>query len=313
MQQILSVFPKSAETPAIRYGVPVLLLGSCFSVNLGNKLQNAGFQTLVNPFGTVFHPDPIARFLLETLQGTDQERLLNREDVWLSQDAGSEVYAMSREELLGSLKLIRADFKSALQRAQVLLVTFGSAHGYVHRDTGTIVANCHKEPAAAFTKSLSDVDAMVESWRSVMKLLGTFNPGLKIVFTVSPVRYSRDGWEENNRSKSRLFLLTEQLRNEFDSTYFPAYELVNDLLRDYRYFEADGVHPNALAISEVWKLFGKWFWDEATACIVDEAESLRRMEQHRILFPGSAAEKRFVRQLQEKRESFLSLHPYINW
>jgi hypothetical protein len=311
--EALKQFPEPPDFPRIRYGKQVVLLGSCFSSNLHTYFRAAGFSVLSNPFGTVFHPEPLARFIRESLEGTAQERLLQRDDVWLSRDAGSEVYALSETALKEKLPGLRKQFCAALEQAEVLVVTFGSAHGYTLSSSGEIVANCHKLPKDAFQKELTDVAALRRSWEKILVLLKERFPQLKVVFTVSPVRYSRDGWEENNRSKARLFLLTEALCTSREAYYFPAYELVNDVLRDYRYFEADGVHPNDQAIAVVWKLLQRWCMDAATRAVVEEAESLRKMEGHRLLFPESVKSQEFLETLNEKRARFLSEHPDVVW
>lgn len=308
------LFPPAKELTAIRYGKPVLLLGSCFSTHLNDRLRDAGFQVGSNPFGTIFHPIPLARFILDTL--TDEpleERTFQRDDVWLSWDASSEVYAMSEEALKAKLLDIRQKFRQQLETAQLLVVTVGSAHGYRLHPGELIVANCHKMPGTSFRKELTTTENLLAAWEKVIPLLQRTYPQLQIVFTVSPVRYSRDGWTENNRSKARLFELTEQLQQRFFIGYFPAFELINDVLRDYRYFETDGVHPNQQAVDEVWELFREWFMEPVTQQLVKEMESLRQMAAHRLLFPESVKSKEFLAAFQRKRESFLSLHPSIEW
>ena len=310
---LLNELPGPDHQPVIDHHAPILLLGSCFSSNIAKELANSGFHVLSNPFGVIFHPEPIARFIRECLQEIFPERIVQREDVFLSWDASSEVYAMSEEQLKTDLAAIRAEFRSQLEKAKVLIVTLGSAHGYRLKLTGEIVANCHKASKTAFSKELIPIEEMESSWSETLQLLKTAYPELEVIFTVSPVRYSRDGWVENNRSKARLLQLTELLEQKEGVFYFPAYEIVNDLLRDYRYFEKDGVHPNSLAIEQVWEVFRSWYFTAETQKLVKETEALRQMEQHRLLFPESAASERFLENFHKKRESFLSLHSYINW
>jgi hypothetical protein len=309
----MNLFPKPAGVAPIHYGKPVLLLGSCFSEHLGDRLRSAGFAVTGNPFGVVFHPVPLARFVAETLADKQEERLLQRDDVWLSYDASSAVYSMSEKELTGKLEQLRTDFRQQLEHAGTLFITLGSAHGYRLKTNGVIVANCHKVPASDFEKELTETDELFDHWSDVVRSLQSDYPGLQIVFTVSPVRYIRDGWVENNRSKARLLELVERLQRQFSVGYFPAYELVNDVLRDYRYFEADGVHPNQQAVAGVWELFQLWYLEGPAQAIVREMEGLRRMESHRLLFPESVKSAAFKQQFHEKRESFLSLHPFIIW
>ncbi|MES2554536.1 MAG: GSCFA domain-containing protein [Bacteroidota bacterium] len=305
-------FPRPIDGLKIDHKQEILLLGSCFSTHLHQRLRREGFQSVSNPFGTVFHPIALARFINACLNPV-QERILCSEDVWLSWDAGSEVYAMSEPELRNRLSTIRAEFKQSIERAGYLVITLGSTHGYRLKETNELVANCHKQPQAIFEKELTETAEMLTSWRYTLNQLKQNYPKLKIIFTVSPVRYSRDGWVENNRSKARLFELVQQLQAEYQIGYFPSYELINDVLRDYRYFESDGVHPNQLAVDEVWRLFRNWYFDPETMVLTDEMEALRKMEEHRLLFPESQKAKEFQASFHKKRESFLSLNPFISW
>lgn len=290
-----------------------MLLGSCFSTNLHAHFRSAGFSVLSNPFGTVFHPVPMARFIRESIAGNPKERLLQRDDVWLSEDASGDVYALSETDLRKKLGELRSHFCAKLEQAEVLVVTLGSAHGYRSKASGEIVANCHKLPKKAFQKELTDMAELLKAWQEVLALLKDRFPQLQVIFTVSPVRYSRAGWTGNNRSKARLFLLAETLSELYGVHYFPSYELVNDVLRDYRYFESDDVHPNEQAIAAVWQLVQRWCMDDATREIVKEAEALRRMEGHRLLFPESVKSREFLETTEEKRARFLAKYPLIRW
>src|SRR3989338_6294 len=305
-------FPRPIDHPTIDHKQEILLLGSCFSTHLHQRLRRAGFKSVSNPFGVVFHPVALAQFI-DLCLNPGSERILCSEDVWLSWDAGSEVYAMSESELRNRLSTIRAEFKRVIERAECLVITLGSAHGYRLRATNEVVANCHKQPGSIFEKELTETAEMLTSWQHTLSQLQQQYPKLKIIFTVSPVRYSRDGWVENNRSKARLFELVQQLQNDFHVGYFPSYELINDVLRDYRYFEPDGIHPNQLAVDEVWKLFQYWYFNPETIALTNELEALRKMEEHRLLFPESKKAKQFQTLFHKKRESFLSLHPFISW
>jgi hypothetical protein len=301
-------FPKPLGIVPVDYRRSVVMLGSCFSEHLGVRMRNAGFHVLSNPLGIVFHPVPLARSLKEAVFGNAEERILQRDDVWLSYDAASTVYALSEEELKQKLLAKQNALKTEIRGAGTLFITLGSAHGYRFRSTGTIVANCHKTPSVEFEKELTTLEDLVKEWSEVIGYLKAECTDLQIVFTVSPVRYSRDGWIENNRSKARLLELIGELQQQLGVGYFPAYELVNDILRDYRYFEADGVHPNQQAIDHVWDLFCSWYFDEQTSGIVNEMESLRKMESHRLLFPESVKSIEFRKQFEQKRESFLCRH-----
>ena len=152
---------------------------------------------------------------------------------------------------------------------------------------------------------------LTETWKKVIALVKTYNPEVEFVFTISPVRYIRDGLLENSKSKSVLFQLVSELQTE--AHYFPAFELILDVLRDYCYFEQDGVHPNQLAIDFVWNFLRSEVFSEDSNKLVDEVLNLRKMEEHRLLYPDSIKAKNYLAELQRKRESLLSLHPNIIW
>jgi hypothetical protein len=174
------------------------------------------------------------------------------------------------------------------------------------------VANCHQQPQSLFEKELTGAEEMHSIWDSAIKELKTSNPGIHIVFTVSPVRYIRDGLMENSRSKAELFRLIPML--ESDSIhYFPAYELVNDVLRDYRYFEADGVHPSNEATEFVWDFLKQTLFSSETHGLVEEIIKLRKMEEHRLMYPESQKATEYLDLVKQKRESFLSQYPVVVW
>lgn len=290
----------------------VLFLGSCFSEHVSARLRQAGFEVLSNPFGVIFHPVPMARFVLESLRGAN-DRIIQREDVFLSYDSSGEVYAMERQLLAQKLKEQRDLFAEKVRTASTLIVSFGSAHGYFESEHDCIVANCHKMPSQSFKKELSEISVLLQSWEEAVAGLREINPKLQLIFTVSPVRYIRDGWTENNRSKARLLQLCEELEKDSQAEYFPAYEIVTDILRDYRFFERDGAHPNELAIDEVWKVFSERYFPEGTKSLVARVMQLRQMEAHRLLHPESEASARFREKFRAEKQQFLIANSVIRW
>lgn len=311
--EVIRQFQRPSDFPQLKYGQKAILTGSCFSSHISDKLRNAGFDVLSNPAGVVFHPEPIARFIRESVGNLQEERLFLRDDTWLSWDTSSELFAFEATDLRQKLSTTRAELHSGLQSQGLLMVTLGSAHGYTLKESGLLVANCHKMPGNWFEKNLTPLEELTAAWSETLHMLHAHYPLVEVVFTISPVKYLREGWQENHKSKARLTELIGRLQQDFQIHYLPVYELVNDALRDYRYFEEDGAHPNALAINAVWQLCKNWFFDSHTDTVVKEAEAIRSMESHKLLFPGSRQSELFLKQLHEKRESFLSLHPDIIW
>ncbi len=258
----------------LNYGGKAVLLGSCFSENIGKKLQYYGFDTLINPFGTIFHPLPLAT-LLEP-NSFENIRTFERDGHWYALETHSDVSGENEEEFLNKLFAQQAALKSYLKDAKMLVITFGSAWGYYKE--GSIVANCHKLPNSRFEKRFTDLDAMVNRWRKLLHDLKALYPQLDIVFTVSPVRHTRDGIVENQRSKSRLMELVHLL----EAAYFPSYEIQMDDLRDYRFYEADLIHPNALAVDYIFDKFAACAIDEAARNQFSKIHKFRMFEAHQI-------------------------------
>lgn len=295
----------------IKYGDDLLFIGSCFSDEIASKAKYVGFKVHTNPFGTVFHPLALGRFIQETLEENVIERPVERKDVWLSWDANSSFHAMSKEQLLEKLSLTRQNWKSKICSAEVLFVTFGTAWGYRNKISGELVANCHKFPSSEFHKELTDQSQIIEQWNAVLRTLQKANPQLKVVFTVSPVRHSKDGLIENNQSKAILIDAVHHLCKNENCFYFPSYEIVIDELRDYRFFKTDRVHPNEEAINYVWKRFSESFFSEHTNRISREVLKLRMAEAHRSLFPESKEYLKHIETSQENRLKLMKDHPEV--
>lgn len=298
--------------PKIKHGDSIVQLGSCFSTNMTYWFKRAGFHVLDNPLGVIFHPVPLAKQILLALGKAESSAFVQKEDVFVSYDASSTLYAMSASGLEKLMQDQLRELKNALEKAQLLVVTFGSAHGYRVKASGELAANCHQQPQSLFDKELSKAEEMSSDWELALHALKELNPRIQVVFTVSPVRYIRDGLMENSLSKSELFRLAALLKN--DSThYFPAYELVNDVLRDYRYFETDGVHPSYQAAEFVWDFLRQELFSAQTNDLINEIIQLRKMEEHRLLYPESKKAAEYQDLVKQKRESFLSQYPAVVW
>lgn len=286
-------------------------LGSCFSTHMTYWFKRVGFRVLDNPLGVIFHPVPLAKQILLAFGKAEISAFVQKEDVFVSYDASSTVYAMSASGLEELMKQQLVELKHALEKAQLLIVTLGSAHGYRLKASGELVANCHQQPSSVFQKELTSAEELHPIWQQAITELKQVNPGIQIVFTVSPVRYVRDGLLENTLSKAALFHLVSLLKQSV--TYFPAYELVNDVLRDYRYFETDGVHPSGQAAEFVWDFLKQELFPEPTLEVIAEILKLRQMEEHRLLYPESKKAAAYRDSVKQKRESFLSQYPVVVW
>lgn len=288
---------------------PKLLVGSCFSEEIGSLLQQNGFDCLVNPGGTIFHPLAIAKLLNWALDEPTALRILQRNDVFLSWDLSGTFYGMSATDFEQRVELLHTELQAFLQNSSHLLLTFGTAWVYELQSDGQIVANCHKAPASAFKKHLSNLSQMQDIWSKLSQRLVTFNPNLAIVFTVSPVRHFKDGLIENTRSKARLHLLVESLCTAANCHYFEAYEIVLDQLRDYSFFKEDGIHPNSKAIAVVWAQFQEIFLEPSTRDILDEWRDLQKSKAHKTLYPESKEAQQYQEVIQKRTAEFFSRYP----
>lgn len=302
-------FPKADFT--IDHKQPLALLGSCFSDEISSHFILNGFDTYSNPLGTIFHPLVISRFLNDLCLGTEKERTVLREDVWLSWDAGSATHAMSEEELVSLLQSARNQWREKLSKASVLFVTFGTAWEYQLKETNLVVANCHKFPSALFQRSMTSSEVLLKHWKETIALLQSHYPQLRIIFTVSPVRHSKEGLIENNRSKAELIRLVAELQKLKNCSYFPSYELVIDVLRDYRYFDQDLVHPSVEAIQFVWEQLERTYFNTPTLELAKQVRQIKMGEEHRIIHPKSQAARLFKEDLLNKKNSLFLDFPYL--
>jgi hypothetical protein len=296
----------------IEYGKNILFLGSCFSDEIAVKAKYQGFKVDSNPFGTIFHPLALSRFIKETLSDEAiSERIIQRNDLYLSWDASSSIVGFSPNELISNIQKVRLDWKEKLLSATHLFMTFGTSWGYRLTENNLLVANCHKFPASNFTKELSLQSDIVKEWTETIALLLELNSSLQIVFTVSPVRHIKDGLIENNRSKAILLDAVRILEQEMNCSYFPSFEIVMDELRDYRFFKTDNVHPNELAINYVWQRFSNCYFSDETVTISKEVLKIRNEEAHRSITPTSEASALQLQKLKEKREKLLIQFPLV--
>lgn len=297
----------------INHGNSVSLMGSCFSDEIGHHFQSNGFKTNSNSFGTIFHPIPLAKNILDSLHGKTKEVIYQRKDLFFSWDAAENVFDFSAEGISKKMNSLRKQVQSQLKSDNLLLITFGTGFEYKHLENKRVVANCHKAPGDLFVKSLTPLKELIADWELVLIELEKVNPTLKLIFTVSPVRHSKDGLIENNRSKARLFELISALEEKSNCHYFPSYEIVVDELRDYRFYKLDGVHPNNQAVEYVWNCLTEKLMDSETRQICQEIMHLRRADSHRILHENSMESKLFQKKHQQRLIQFLKDNPSICW
>ena len=285
-------FPKS-DSP-LKYSVPALFMGSCFSQNISEKLKKAGYPVLVDPFGISFNPISIAQNLDFLL--TKKE--IEKDDLFLHQGLYSHHAfhsSCSHPDAWQALELMNqglAAARKALTSLSHIYITFGTA--WIFKKEGMTVNNCHKLPTAQFSRSLVDETVILEQWNKVIEKLRKVNPTLHLRFTLSPVRHWKDGAEGNSLSKAMLRLAIHKVIIAHRNIgYIPAYEFMMDECRDYRFYADDLLHPSSLAIDLIWERFRASELKETDQILIEEHLALAARKSHRSLFPDSAEDQRF--------------------
>lgn len=292
-----SPFPMSHQSK-------ILSMGSCFAQTIGQKMKNAKFDVLVNPFGTIFHPLNLADLLDHALfqDPLEKDGMLERDGLFLHYATHSDVVGKSPEELteLYSQKLSLT--RSYLEQGTHLILTLGTAWIYEHETFGR-VANCHKQPQKLFEKKLTTLEEMEMGLWSVLDNFSRAFPNLKIILTLSPVRHIKDGVAENQLSKSLLRVLCANLERRMSSvSYFPAYEIIMDELRDYRFYKSDLIHPSEEAEEYIWQKWQQAIFPEATREKISEIQKVQLELGHRPFNPDTEAHRKFLQNLLAKLE-----------
>lgn len=293
----------------------VLLIGSCFTEHIGQRLNDLKFDCHSNPFGIVFNPLSMIKTmdrLMENKAFTDKD-VMEHDGSWLSLEVHSSLSKPSQESLLRHLNAEVEQWHRHLKEADWLILTFGSAYYYEYLANGTTVANCHKLPAGFFTKKMAHAGELTSAYHELLQKLQAFNPSLKVIVTVSPVKHLRDGVIQNNLSKSVLSLTAHGLaERQNNCSYFPSYELVNDDLRDYRFYEADMAHPNKQAIDYVWNKFCGTYFGAETQALLDRIAALNTAFLHRPLQAESKAFAEFKAAQLKKCSELKVRYPYLD-
>ena len=301
--------------PPFSYQTKVLGLGSCFVESVGKQMQRLKLPVQLNPMGVQYNPLALARVLQYGLGALDwsADEVFESHGVYHHFDLhgllGHPDYEMACHQMKGAV----SGLQQALLSVDRLLITLGTAFVYTHSSTGKTVANCHKLPSAAFRKHRMEPDQIVSELQPVLKACKAARPNLEIIITVSPVRHIRDGVIENQRSKAVLLLATEVLSKPDYVYYFPAYELLMDELRDYRFYEADYAHPSSTAVDYIWSCFGAVAFNDEVQGQLQAVRSVVQSSEHRALYPTSAAHQAFLRKLERRIRSLGKELPGIDF
>ncbi|WP_081211754.1 GSCFA domain-containing protein [Salegentibacter sediminis] len=304
--------PIKEEQPKIDYDSRLLLLGSCFVENIGARLEYFKIRKLQNPFGILFHPQAIETFLERVVLGYhySEEDVFFYNERWHCFEAHSSLSHPDREGILDTLNQKLEQTRDFVKQMSHVVITLGTAWNYTNLDTGLSVANCHKLPQKNFEKKLSSIASLNQNLEKISKHIGQLNSEAELIFTISPIRHLRDGFVENQLSKSNLI---SALHSAEKGTYFPSYEIMMDELRDYRFYAEDMLHPSPVAIDYIWKRFTEtWFSEEAMITLA-EVDNIQKGLAHRPFNPESEAHRNFLKKLRLLKENLLKKHPYLKF
>ena len=308
----------TADHP-IDYSSQLLLLGSCFVENIGDKLDYYKFRSLQNPFGILFSPMAMETLLnrvvkLELFTASD---LFFHNERWHSFEVHSSMSGPEQEAVLEKLNAAVRNTRAAIISASHMICTLGTAWTYRNVDSNALVANCHKVPQQKFRKELQGVTDIVNSLEKSVACIRDINPDAHVIFTISPVRHLRDGFTENLRGKSHLVTALFQFLSRQATSgklqYFPAYEILMDELRDYRFYDRDLVHPNSLAIDYIWERFqAAWISDDCRP-VMESVDAVQKGLRHTPFNPRSRQHLDFEKVLQEKIAYLQQHYPFMDF
>ncbi len=304
-----------AGLPPVRHEDGLLLWGSCFAEYIGRLFAENKFRCDVNPFGVLYNPASIAGGVMQVLEGRRYAETALRQEkgVWYSLMHHSSFSSDDREMCLRRINARLEQAGKALEQARWMIFTWGTAWVYEWKETGQLVGNCHKLPDACFTRRLLPVDEIVEMYARLIGAVTAVCPGMRFLFTVSPVRHARDGMHGNQVSKSVLHLAVHRLTETYACChYFPAYEILMDELRDYRFYADDMLHPSPVAISYIWECFARTFFPSGTVRLTEEWQKIRKGLEHRPFNPLSEDYQRFLSQILLKIKELKEKFPYLD-
>ena len=304
-QNFRTVLKTTEQKNKIDHASNILLFGSCFSENIGQKLAYFKFKEHTNPYGILFNPIAIETTIRECIQKKiyTKNDLFFHNERWHSFQHHSDFSDENPDTILKNINASILEANENLKKASHIIITLGTAWVYEQKSNGIVVANCHKVPQKQFSKKIIPVTGIVQSLQNIQKIISETNPSSTIIFTVSPVRHLKDGMIENSQSKAHLLAAIHETIQQQNSFYFPSYEIMLDDLRDYRFFKRDMLHPNEIAIDYIWEAFKKTWIHSSTEEILKTINTIQKGLTHRPFNPNSEAHQKFLIQLQLKMDT----------
>lgn len=321
--QFTTKIPVQKSRFPIDYDSKIMLLGSCFAENMGNKFDYFKFQSITNPFGIIFNVVSLEKLIRRAVENRifSDNDIFYHNELWHCYEVHSELSNADKEEFLSNLNSILESTHRHIASLTHCIITLGTSWVYRNIETNEIVANCHKVSQKQFIKELLSINQIEESLQSIISLIHLVNPNCNFIFTVSPVRHIKDGFAENTQSKAHLITALHSILNKKFSTsleltnqnrnYFPSYEIMMDELRDYRFYDEDMLHPNQTAIDYIWIQFFENYISESVFGLMNEICSIQKGLQHRPFNPNTESHKKFVLTLEEKMKKVKERLPDI--
>ncbi|MFC6876238.1 GSCFA domain-containing protein [Flavobacterium myungsuense] len=301
----------------IDYNSKIVSLGSCFSENMAEKFEYFKFKNTVNPFGIIFNPVSIEKLVSRVIN----EAKFTENDVffynerWHCYEVHSDLSTNDKEGFLENLNAILQFTHQQLTQSSHIIITYGTSWIYRLKSNNEVVANCHKVPQNQFNKEILSIESIEESIQNTVNLIRKLNPDCQFIFTISPVRHIKDGFVENQRSKSHLISAIHQILNLKSQglNYFPSYEILMDELRDYRFYAQDLLHPNETAIAYIWERFTEAWISKLTHETMVEVQSIQKCLAHRPFNSSSESHIKFKKKLEEKITKLAIEYPLITF
>jgi hypothetical protein len=303
-----------ASSIKIEHNHTILTIGSCFAENIAEKFKYFLFNVFENPFGVLYNPVSVYNAIKSAVEPktfTEADLFLDN-DEWHSFYHHSDFSSRDSAECLNRINTRNREVKNYLANCSWVIISMGTSFVYRHKEKNIIVSNCHKIPAAQFERILLAPEESEKILMQLTSLLKSVNPDIGIIFTVSPVRHIKDGFAENQLSKSSLIVALHNILSKTNNTfYFPAYEIMMDDLRDYRFYDNDLLHPSRMAVEYIWNKFSEcWFSDECISTI-KEIEPYVRSKGHVVRNPNSAQGIRFLEEQALRKAKLQEKYPYI--
>ena len=311
-----TVLPPLSYPFRLKHTDGVVCMGSCFAEHMAARLKNYQFEVCQNPFGILYNPISLFEgidYLLNN-QAFSAEDLFEDQEKWHSFAHHSQFSHPQQDKMLEVVNAHLQQGAGAIREAKLLILTFGTAFIFSHIAQQRIVGNCHKLPASQFEKSMLLPEAIIESGSVILNRLQAVNPDLQVLFSVSPVRHIKNGLVENQRSKASLQLAIARFCEKYDFVhYFPAYELLLDDLRDYRFYGEDLIHPNKMAVDYIWDYFAESLFAPSTLSINKILDKISAACRHRPFHPQTSAHQHFLCQQLEQIDKTAAKYPFLTF